>query len=368
AREALVVAPGATTGGDDDRPLRAADVDRLLARAAREPDGRYRALASRVLPGTPVGGSAPRGTRAGDANDTIAHQDRRDQRGLLSLAAWLNHTDIKPANTLDVWIPDPADATVGHVVHYLLDFGKALGAMARIDQRPEAGFAYYGHTFTPGAVRSDAPWQRLGPFPALRGLGWLESEHFDLARWTPLHPWLPFQQADRFDRFWGARIVMSFTPAQLAAALAAARYSEPQTVAYLTRVLRERQRKIGEQAFRAVAPLVGFDVRGGALCFADLWVRHALGGGAATYTAVLDTDADANANADAGTAAATAWQRTATAASDGTVCVDLPPVTEHRPVVIELRVARPGQELPPVRVHVGAVAGAPPCVIAIDRR
>ncbi|HUS67786.1 MAG TPA: hypothetical protein VMZ28_24795 [Kofleriaceae bacterium] len=351
ARERLSIAPGALARDEDgERPLRDDDVTAMLARAAREPDGRYRALASRVLPGEPLGGIEPKGVRPGDANDAIAHQDRRDMRGLYSIAAWLNHTDIKAKNSLEVWIPDRGDPSRGRVAHYLLDFGKALGAMARIDRRPEVGFAHEGDT----DVKVD-----LGPFPDLRGLGWLESEQFDPAQWKTLAPWLPFQAADRFDRFWGARIVMSFTPQQIRAALEAARYTEPRTVEQVLRVLLERQRKVGVSFFQEVAPLDRFRVERGALCYDDLWARHRLGGGAATYVAELVREKDDG----------EPWRDTAGAGADGVVCHrGLPGPARGQTLAFELRVARPGQDLPPVVVTLEAPASGPPRVVALDRR
>ncbi len=358
-RERLSIAPGAQFHTDDGaRPLRDGDVDQMLARAAREPDGRYRALASRVLPGEPVGGITPKGVRVEDANDAIAHEDRRDMRGLYTIAAWLNHTDIKPKNSLDVWIPERSDPSRGRVVHYLLDFGKALGSMARIDRRPEAGFAHeddrafrFKEIVTLGFA--EPPWSDLGPFPDLRGLGWLESERFDPSAWKPLVPWLPFEAADRFDRFWGARIVMSFTPQQIRAALEAARYTEPRTVEHLLRVLLERQHKIGTRFFQEVAPLDRFRVERGALCYDDLWVRHRLSGAAATYVAEVTGDGEA-------------WRDTARAGAGGAVChAGLP---ERASLTVEVHVARPGQDVPPVAVDLETPPGGVPRVVALDRK
>ncbi len=309
------------------------DIDALLARAARESDGRYRMVASRVIPGEAIGGTMYLGTRAGDQNDRIPHEDRRDMRGFYSLAAWVNHTDLKPANGLDVWVPASSDSSRGYVVHYLLDFGKALGAMARIDGTFEAGFAYEEKA-------EQVPWNAIGPFPDLRGLGFIESERFDPTSWKPLVRWLPFEKADRFDKAWGARVVASFTPAQIRAALEAARYSDPRTVDYLERVLVERQRKTLEQLSRGVAPLAQFEMRGGSLCFVDLWTRHALGG-EATYSV---------------------GAHRAVAKEDGTVCFELP---REVPPVVEIEVQRGGLALPSTRVE---LAGSPPCVTAIQRR
>ena len=324
-----------------EQPERAEEIDALLARAARELDGRYRALASRFIPGQVIGAITPLGTRDDDPNDHIGHEDRRDMRGLYALAAWVSHTDMKAGNTAEAWIPDPHDPTRGRVVHYLLDFGKTLGAMARIDHRPYSGFEYADDAerliVKQAATGATVPWADIGPFPELRGLGWIESEHFDANAWKPLFPWLPFEKADRFDKLWGARLVASFTPAQIRAAVEVARYSDRRTVDYLTRVLVERRRKILDQLFRGVAPLERFEIQSGALCFVDLWKRHALGGPDATYVAA---------------------GLHARAKPDGTVCFDDAPAE----AVIELRVARAGHDIPPVAVH---IAGSR--VTAIER-
>jgi hypothetical protein len=355
-RSDVSVAHDGSTG--DEPPLRDDEIDALLARAAREPDGRYRALASRIIPGKPIGGITSFGTRVDDPNDQLRHQDRRDMRGLYALAAWVNHTDIKPANTLDVWVADRRDPSRGHVVHYLLDFGKALGAMARIDGRLDAGFAYHEqpklllvkHAITGTQV----PWAGIGPFPALPGLGWIESERFDPASWKPFYHWLPFEKADRFDKLWGARLVASFTPEQIRAALAAARYSDPRTVDYLARVLVVRQRKILAEFFRGVAPLERFEIRGTALCFVDLWTRHALGGPDAMYTAEIQTAAGGDA------------KRHAKPKRDGTVCFEN--VRREVPAVVEIEIARGGHVIAPTRVEITAPPGGPARVTAIGRR
>ncbi len=63
------------------------EIDAVLAGAAREPTGAYRVLASRHIDGEPLGTTTELGTRADDPNDRVAHEDRRDMRGLYSVAA-----------------------------------------------------------------------------------------------------------------------------------------------------------------------------------------------------------------------------------------------------------------------------------------
>src|SRR5215203_1217091 len=70
-RAQLAIGSGAsfTPTGGTKRPLRPGDIDRLLERADREPDGTYRIVASKALAGTPVGRIRFSGMRADDPND-----------------------------------------------------------------------------------------------------------------------------------------------------------------------------------------------------------------------------------------------------------------------------------------------------------
>src|SRR6185436_4400390 len=128
-RDQLAVGAEATftTAGGAKRALRASDIDRLLQKADREPDGRYRVVASRALAGKPVGRIRFMGVRADDPNDIVPHEDRRELRGYGVFAAWLNHVDAKAINSLDTLVTENGRSFVRH---HLLDFGSALGSGA----------------------------------------------------------------------------------------------------------------------------------------------------------------------------------------------------------------------------------------------
>jgi len=106
-REQLVLGSTAkfTPPGGKRRAMRLEDIDTLLQRADREPDGAYRIVASKALPGKPIGRIRFVDTRPDDPNDIVPHEDRRELRGYGVFAAWLNHVDAKAINSLDTLIP-----------------------------------------------------------------------------------------------------------------------------------------------------------------------------------------------------------------------------------------------------------------------
>jgi len=276
----LVVASGAVTKdglGNTTGQLDRAELLRRLANVARERDGRIRVLASRWVDGESLGGSSPTGVRSGDPNDRIPHEDRRDLRGQYPLYAWVEHVDLVTGNFLDVWTASPAEPARRYVVHYKLDFGKSLGTIAATDSYVRAGRAYlfdwhdsgrsiitlgleqreWGHEFAP---------KLTGVAPTFVASG------FDPGAWRPAIQYAPFDAADRFDMFWGAKLVGRFTRAQIRAAVDAAQFSDPRAAEYLTQTLLARQRATLDYWYGRVNPLDRFAMAGSGLCFDDLAV------------------------------------------------------------------------------------------------
>src|SRR5262249_35061528 len=105
-------------------PFTQDDLNSILERVARKPDGTYRVIAGRLIPGKILGTFLHPGTRPDDPNDLVPHELRRELRALRVFGAWTNLTDLKAANTLD------ALATVNGrtvVKHYLQDVGSTFG-------------------------------------------------------------------------------------------------------------------------------------------------------------------------------------------------------------------------------------------------
>jgi hypothetical protein len=358
-------------GGGARRRLLARDVDAALADVARSPDGSYRALASRYLDGVPVGGFAGEGTRPDDPNDTIPHEHRRVLRGLYVFFAWLQYTDVKPGNTLDMWTEDPGRPGHHYLVHYLVDFGKSLGAFTVIARRPADGHAYnvdLGYD-----VRSllalglwRRPWEGTTS-PGIPGVAAIDAEHYDPGRWRPHFPWMPFSHADRFDMFWAAKILVRFTPAHIRAAVEQGRFEDPRAAAYLARVLVARQRKTARYWFERVNPLDRFavELRGVRLrlCFTDLLVAHRL---ASASTAARTRHAAHSFDFEGRPLGAAATSRR----RDGRACAASLPLaaTHHGYTIVRLDTWRGDRRLPAVEVHVAADAAGTPRIIGVERR
>jgi hypothetical protein len=353
-REDLVRAPDAVIkdpmGGE--RPLTDDFIDRQLATVNIGEDGQIRGLASQFIPGKPIGGHARDGVRDDDPNDRIPHQLRRETRGMYSIFSWLDHTDMKEDNSLDTYVEDPRNPDVHYVVHYLIDFGKGLGTQGYINQRLWVGFTHivdFGQlaasTLTLGLYRR--PWEgRVDP--EIPGVGIFESKEYDPGRWKAYTPsYFPFHHRDRFDTFWGAKIAIRFSRAQIRAAVEQGRYSDPRAVTYLTDTLVERQRKTARYWFERVNPLDGFEVtRAGEsyqLCFDDLTLKYALEVSPTRYQArAFDHDGRL-----------LDWTGSASAAAGGRTCLDRlqPSSARDGYVIVEVRTERTGPALPPTLVH-----------------
>lgn len=262
AREDLVVGPDATVEppGGRERSMRGGDVDNLLKRANRAPDGSYRVLASRALPGKPLGGFRFYGTRPDDPNDVIPHEHRRELRGYVVFAAWVNHVDSKSINTLDVLVNSGTRAVVRH---YLLDFGSTLGSSAVFPREHWEGFEYlYEGEGIVGKRLFGLGW----PVPAWRTVKFFESPAIgrlpaDHATWDP-DSWRPrttnpaFRRARADDRFWAARKLAAVTNDMIAAAVRAGQLEDEASEQYLVRALAERRDAIVRAYLPAINPVV----------------------------------------------------------------------------------------------------------------
>jgi hypothetical protein len=256
-----------------------ASLDSVLAKGAVLADGSFSATASLYLSGNVLGSPSIRRLRPGDSNEWYAHANRRDLRGLYVVSSWIGYWDTKDANLLDVFVP--ASHGRGHVEHYILDAGSSLGATADGEKPLTKGYegAFdYGwmarRIVTLGFVGE--PWRRAHQDTGIPSAGRFESAVFNPGKFVPEEPNAAFQAMTDRDAYWGAKIVASFSNAQIEAAVDAAHYQDPRARDFIARNLIERRDKIARYWFSRVAPLDFFEVSGHALRFHDLAVDRGL--------------------------------------------------------------------------------------------
>jgi hypothetical protein len=257
-RDMLVIDPGATVIEDGRRrPMTPRDLDIILKKAARSPDGSYRTLASKGLEGKPVGPFRYYGTRPDDPNDIFSHEHRRELRGLAVFSSWLNHDDSRAINTLDTLVRHD-NRTV--VRHHLIDFGSTFGSGSTRAQSPRAGNEFIWESrptlitmLTLGFyVR---PWIKVD-YPDLPAVGRFESTYFRPEDWKPEYANPAFLNARPEDRFWAARIISAFSDEAIRAIVGTARFSEPRATEYLADTVIERKRKILTSWLNGSSPIV----------------------------------------------------------------------------------------------------------------
>ena len=240
------------------RQMRREDVDRVLARAARLPNGKYRALASRFADGAPLGYFKYFGTRPDDPNDVHPHEHRRELRGSRVIGAWLNHDDSRGLNSLDML--EQRDGR-GFIRHYVFDFGSTLGSGSTVPQVPRAGNEYILE-WGP-ALRSLAtlglylrPWMRVRYPDVPKSIGRFEADFFDPVLWRPEYPNPAFDNMRADDAFWAARLVQKFSDEAIRNVVAKARYSEPGAAEYMSSTLIRRRDKVVATWLTGVNPIV----------------------------------------------------------------------------------------------------------------
>ena len=287
-RDALVIGSQTLVTDRDGkkRPFIERDLDTLLKKAARRPDGGYRVIASKALPGRPLGHYRYYGTRPDDPNDIFPHEHRRELRGLSVFAAWLNHDDSRSINTLDVLVQEGSRSTIKH---YLLDFGSTLGSGSTREQTTRAGNEYVWEArptlvtmLTLGLyVR---PWVKVD-YPKLPAVGRFESTYFRPENWKPEYPNPAFRNARPEDRFWAARIIAQISDEAVKAIVATAKYSDPKSTEYMTETILARKAKVLNSWLNGSNPAVDFAMdQDGRLTFQNAAVEVGVAKEADRYT------------------------------------------------------------------------------------
>jgi hypothetical protein len=263
--DVLAIDPAATARDRAGRrvPFTRADLDAVLARAHRNDDGTYRALASRFATGKPMGNFRYHGTRVADPNDIHPHEHRRELRGNRVFSAWLNHDDSRAVNTLDMLEGQPGRQ---YIRHYMFDFGSIMGSGTTGHDTARSGNAYL--LDRPSSVRTLlslglwAPdWVRrsrpafspsAGPFTA--------DTPFDPAAWRAEYPNTAFDNMRLDDAFWAARRVAAFSDTQLQVVVEKAQYRDPRAHTQIVQALAARRDVIARTWLTAITPIVQPDL------------------------------------------------------------------------------------------------------------
>jgi hypothetical protein len=259
----LTIAPGATIYdplAGRKRPLEMRDVRDVLAHAARQPNGKYRVLASRFADGKPLGNFRYYRTRPDDPNDVLPHEHRRELRGSRVFGSWLNHVDSRGINSLDMLVQN---GSVAYIKHYMFDFGATLGSGTLAGQAPRVGNEYIWE-WRPGWLTLGTvglytrPWMHIDYPNVPPSVGRFEADAFRPELWRPEYPNPAFDNMRADDAFWAARIVARFSNDAIRVIVDRARYSDPRAADYVTGTIIKRRDKVVAYWLTQVNPLVDF--------------------------------------------------------------------------------------------------------------
>jgi len=277
---AIVIAPTATTVDmrGQRKKMDRADVEKVLARGARLPNGRYRATLSRFADGKPLGYFKYFGTRPDDPNDIVPHEHRRELRGNRVFGSWLNHDDSRGINSLDMLEGPPGKQWIRH---YMFDFGSTMGSGSTVAQVPRAGNEYIVE-WKPAMLTAATlglwvrPWVKVDYPNVAPSVGRFEAEFFDPVLWRPEYPNPAFDNLRTDDAFWAADLIARFSDEMIRAIVAKARYSDARATAYIADTLIARRNKILREWLTAISPVVEPALSGtGGLTFRNAAVDRA---------------------------------------------------------------------------------------------
>jgi hypothetical protein len=277
-RENLAIATDATVRlpSGARRRLNWGDIDEQLRRAHRSPDGSYRVTLGEAIAGKPLEGFLYAGTRPDDPNDVVPHENRRELRGLRVFSAWVNHTDAKAINSLDVLVPQNGRSIVKH---YLIDFNASLGSAGIGLRERRDGYEYLAEVGP--AMKAlplfgfyIRPWLTI-EYPEITGIGRFESKRFVPEDWRPRVPNPAYVRSRPDDTYWAARKLMTLSDDLVRAAVKAGHYSDPRAEQFLVESLVERRDKIGRAWLTAVNPVADPALaEDGTLTFRNPAVEH----------------------------------------------------------------------------------------------
>lgn len=243
------------------RPMTEKDLKDILNLVPLNRKGKLRMSVSHALEGKPIGPFMYEGTRCDDSNDKIRHEHRRELRGYHVFSAWINNTDVRFQNTLDMYVGKSPD---GYVRHNMLDFGTTLGGAGHRVKSIRNGYEEFldysemGKNIVAFGTREpywkdvkETPWPSIGVF---------ESKVFDPLRWRTQYNNRASELITNRDAFWAAKIIMKFSDKDIAAIVNEAHYSNEKASEYMVKTLIERRDKIGKVFYSRITPVDEFEL------------------------------------------------------------------------------------------------------------
>ena len=286
----------------EKRPLTEAQVQALISQAAYTTDGRLRVVATPWIGGKILGGFDMIGQRSDDPNDRIPHEHRRSLRATWVLFGWLQELDPGSINTLDTYVNE---AGRHFVRHYIIDFGAVIGSFTIRPKGIHESSEYIievGRTLQALAslglyrrpFQDDRPeWKEQ--VTELPSAGWFPAEDFDPDEYRPRIKVPAHMRRTARDLYWGAKVVTSFTDAQIEAVVVTARMPA-RDAAYVNHALKVRRDIIGRRYLRPMTavenPTVSLD--GSHVCFDDLAIARGYAGAREVRYQVDVTDGSGN--------------------------------------------------------------------------
>lgn len=249
-----------THAGENERPMRREDLDRLFAHVHRQEDGSYRAIASGAIPGTIKGRIRYDGTRKDDPNDIVPHEHHRELRAHFVFAAWLDRVDVKRDQSIVTLVTEDGRSFLRR---YILDWSSSLGSAGVRPREIWQGFepeverplVVLKRAITFGAL---IPEWRYMPFyesPAVGRLGRDQSE-WNPDDWQPFVNNLAFRHARADDKFWAAYKMTFITEDIVRAVVAEAQFGDSVAAEHLIDFIMARRSRILSAYLPAINPIV----------------------------------------------------------------------------------------------------------------
>jgi hypothetical protein len=194
--------------------------------------------------------------RSDDPNDRIEHRDRRTLRALAVFAAWLDLRVLGPARVVDAYIGSPG---AGHVQHFVVGLGDALGASSLHPPGPldEPGGAVRGNGFknlvTLGLARPEPHRPTIKSLLVLSPEG---ADGFMLSK-----PWEPVDRLLPADGYWAVKRILRIPPSIIRESIRAADLPEEGVASHVERTLDVRRKSLARAWFQKVTPceLIGLE-------------------------------------------------------------------------------------------------------------